>query len=374
VSAVVAPDVERQVVVPPNSPWQRFFFAPQSTAPMTLLRVGWGAVTAAWALSFLPDVDPFLTEGALSYERDLPPGAWNPLGRIGWDHAALATCLVLLVASLATMVGAKTRLSAAVAVLCLTCLQRGNTTIFNSGDLLLRQLGIAVLLAPSATLWSVDAVRARRRGRPATLLRAPWAMRLLQLELALGYLLSAWTKARGDTWHDGTAIALSLRIEDLQRFVAPEWLFDQSVLLNLFTWGALAFEATFIMLIWPTRLRLPVLAAGVLFHLGIEVFLDIGFFSLAIFLAYLAFLPTELADKWVARFDKRARADDERPPGTEDQSPGMPRWRRWGEGEREGDRVHPPTPTTDGDPGDPASPAGSRPPSGRDGGGDQLRS
>lgn len=291
----------------PRIGWDRFFFEPQSTAPMTLVRVGWGAVTAIWALTLLPDIDPFLTEGALLYERSYPAGSWNLLPHIGWDHAALAMCLLLLAAALSTMVGYRTRLSAAVAVLCLICLQRGNTTILNSGDLLLRQVGIAVLLAPCGVLWSVDAARARRRGRPPTLLRAPFAMRLLQLELALGYLLSAWTKTRGSTWHDGTAIALSLRIEDLQRFVAPEWLFDQSVLLNLITWGALVFEATFVVLVWPRRLRLWVLGVGVLFHLGIDVFLDIGFFSIAIWLAYLAFLPPELADRIVGRFDPEAR-------------------------------------------------------------------
>ena len=34
--------------------------------------------------------------------------------------------------------------------------------------------------------------------------------------------------------------------------------------------------------------------------------LDIGFFSLAIYLAYVAFLPDEVADRIVGRFDKRA--------------------------------------------------------------------
>ena len=92
--------------------------------------------------------------------------------------------------------------------------------------------------------------------------------------------------------------AASLRIEDLQRFVAPEWLFEQSLLLKLLTWATLAFEASFIVLVWPRRLRLWVLGAGVLLHLGIDLFLDIGFFSLAIFLAYLAFLPQDIADRW----------------------------------------------------------------------------
>lgn len=293
----------------PN-PWDTFFFAPQSTAPMTLVRVAWGAATAMWAVSLLPDIDPFFTEGALLYERSLQSGSWNLLPHLGWDHAALATCLVLLVASLLTMVGFRTRLSAAAAVLSLIVLQRANTVIFNSGDLLLRQVGIAVLLAPCGVRWSVDAALARRRGRPLNPLRAPFAMRLLQLELAIGYLLSAWTKARGDTWHNGTAIALSLRIEDLQRYVAPEWLFEQAVLLNLFTWAALAFEAAFVFLVWPRRLRLWVLGAGVLLHLGIDVFLDIGFFSLAVYIAYLAFLPTELADRVVDRVDPAGAGGD----------------------------------------------------------------
>ena len=81
------------------------------------------------------------------------------------------------------------------------------------------------------------------------------------------------------------------------------------VLLNLFTWAAFAFEATFVFLVWPRRQRLWVLGAGVLFHLGIDTFLDIGFFSIAIYLAYLAFLPTDLADRIVvAREGERRRS------------------------------------------------------------------
>ena len=176
--------------------WDRFFFEPQSTAPMTLVRVAWGAVMAVWAVSLLPDIDPFFTEGALLYERDLRDGSWNLLPHLG-GQAGLATCVVLLLASLGTMVGLKTRLSAAIAVLCLVVLQRGNSAIFNSGDLLLRLVGIAVVLSPCGLRWSVDAAIDRRRGRVRSLLRAPFGMRLLQLQLAVGYLLSAWTKTRG---------------------------------------------------------------------------------------------------------------------------------------------------------------------------------
>jgi vitamin K-dependent gamma-carboxylase-like protein len=287
------------------SPWDRFFFRAQSTAPMTLVRVVWGATTVVWAISLLPDIDPFFVEGDLMYERNLQPGAWNVLPHLP-DGAGLVACVLLLVAGAATMVGWRTRLSSLVAVLMMLVLQRANTTIFNSGDLLLRHIGICVALSPCGLLWSLDARRNRRKGRRRNVLRAPYGMRFLQLSLALGYFLSAWTKSRGPAWQDGTAIAYSLRIEDLQRFVAPEWLFDQAILLNLFTWATLAFEATFFALVWNRRLRPWVLATGVALHLGIDVFLDIGFFSIAIYTAYLSFLPDDVADRIVGRFDERA--------------------------------------------------------------------
>jgi len=304
----------------PVSPWDRFFFRAQSTAPMTLVRVVWGATAAVWAISLLPDVDPFFVEGDLMYDRKLNPGSWNVLPHLP-DGAGLVACALLLVASVATMIGWRTRLSSLVAVLMMVLLQRANTAIFNSGDLLLREIGICVALSPCGLLWSLDARRDRRRGRRRNVLRAPFAMRFLQLSLALGYFLSAWTKSRGATWQNGTAIALSLRIEDLQRYVAPEWLFHQAVLLNLFTWATLAFEATFFALVWNRRLRPWVLATGVALHLGIDIFLDIGFFSIAIYIAYLAFLPDDVANRIVARFDPRALEEplDQDPVG--DQQP-----------------------------------------------------
>jgi len=296
---------------PAMSQWDRFFFRPQSTAPMTLVRVGWGVIATAWAVSLLRDIDPFFVKGDLMYERTLSPGAWNVLPHLPGAHAGLIVCLVLLVAGVATAVGWHTRISSLVAVLMMVLLQRANSAIFNSGDLLLRQIGICVALSPCGLLWSLDARRDRRQGRVRNLLRAPFGMRFLQLSLCLGYFLSAWTKSRGTTWQDGTAIGLSLRIEDLQRFVAPEWLFDLGVILNLFTWATLAFEATFGVLVWNRRLRPWVIGVGVAFHLGIDLFLDIGFFSIAIFLAYAAFIPDEVAERLLARVTKQEQAQEE---------------------------------------------------------------
>ena len=300
------------------SAWDRFLFDPESPSPMVLVRAAWGIAAAIWAITLLPDIDPFLTKGALRSTQARQPGSWNPLDWIGWTKAPLVVCVVLLVAAVATAVGYRSRLSSAVAVLSMLALQRTNITIFNSGDLVLRQIGIAVALAPTGLLLSLDARRARRLRPPevgpsedidgepdadgvATPRRAPWATRLLQLQLALGYSLSCWAKVRGSTWHDGTALALALRISDLHRFNPPASIFHEAALLNLLTWATLVFEGSFIFLVWNRRFRPWVLCIGVLFHLGIDLFFDVGFFSWAMWIAYLAFLPPEVADQVIDR-------------------------------------------------------------------------
>jgi hypothetical protein len=293
----------------PASKVDRFLFAPQSTAPMTLVRVLWGAMAALWALSLLPDIDPFFTTGNLRYEDQLGKGSWNLLDHIGWSGAPAAACLMLVLAGALTMVGWRTRASSFAAALLMLSLQRTNVHVFNSGDLLLKLIGISVMLSPCGLLWSLDARRRQRRDEQVDLQRAPWALRLLQLQVALGYALSAWAKLRGTAWNNGTAIALALRLEDLDRFQAPEWLFNQSIILNLFTWATLLFEASFIFLVWNRRLRPWVLGAGVLLHLGIDVFLDIGWFSYAIFLSYVAFIPPDIADRLVAKVQRTLRRE-----------------------------------------------------------------
>ncbi len=295
------------------STWDRFLFEPESPSPLALLRVVWGALATVWAISLLSDIDPFMTRGELYYGGSNAIAYWNPLEWTHWQQAPIAVCILLVVTGLTTSIGLFSRASSLIAVLCMLSLQRTNPIVMNSGDYVLRHVGVAVALGPSGLLLSLDALRARRRAAakgqelPAPR-RAPWALRFLQLDIAIGYFLSMWPKLRGDTWHDGTAMGLALRITDVRRFGAPQWLFDQAVLLNVVTWGTLAFEASFLFLVWKRRWRPWVLGIGVLFHLGIDIFIDVGFFSYAMLASYIAFIPADVADRIVDRI--RARLPD----------------------------------------------------------------
>lgn len=272
--------------------WDRWAFAPVDAAPMAALRILVGLLTIGWTLSLLPDAETFLGDGGL--QRDLPEvsgGAWVvPLGE------PLLVLALLLAAAVALTLGWRTRAAAVVVAVLLLAVQRRDPWVLNSGDLLLRQLALLVMLMPAGETWSLDA---RRRG--VERLRAPWALRLLQLQISALYLFSVWAKVRGDSWNDGTAVGLALQIGDLQRLPLPEALATSLPLSAALSYGALAVEAALVVGLWLPRLRYPVMAAGAALHLGIEATLLIGWFSFAVVGSYLAFVPAAHLRSAVAR-------------------------------------------------------------------------
>lgn len=264
--------------------WARWAFSPVDTAPMAALRIAVGLLTVGWTLSLLPDAATFL--GGTGVQPDLPPhpgGQWVvPLGQ------PYVVLVVLLLAAAALILGWHTRAAAVVVFVLLLAIQRRDPWVLNSGDVLLRELAFFVMLMPAGETWSLDA---RRSGieRP----RAPWALRLVQLQISALYLFSVWAKVRGISWNDGTAVGIALQLEDLQRVSVPAALSTSILVSTILTYSSLLIEAALAVGLWLPRLRYPVMAAGVGLHLGIEATLLIGWFSLAVICSYLVFVPPE---------------------------------------------------------------------------------
>jgi hypothetical protein len=264
--------------------WSRWVFAPMDTAPMAALRIAVGLLTIGWTLSLLPDARTFLSTSGV--QHDLPhydSGAWTV--QLGSPYLVLT---VLLAAAVALVVGWRTRIVSVIVAVLLVVIQRRDPWILNSGDLLLRELAFFVMLMPAGETWSLDA---RRRG--VERLRAPWALRLVQLQISALYLFSVWAKVRGTDWNDGTAVGVALQLEDLQRFAVPAAVSTSLLASAVFTYSSLAVEASLAFGLWLPRIRYWVMAAGVGLHLGIEASLLIGWFSLAVISSYLAFFPPE---------------------------------------------------------------------------------
>lgn len=280
--------------------WNRFWFEPQSTAPLALFRIAFGLVVFAWTLSLAPDLlDFYSRDGLLSAQPGRFP-KWGILDLDSGEPTVWALWVLLLTGSLCLTVGFFSRLAALVVWVGLLSFERRNPYVNNSGDLLLRVLAFYLVFAPSGAALSLDRLRVARERFWEFPRRSPWAIRLVQVQLSVIYLTAVYAKSRGATWLDGDAVSYALRLEDLERFPVPASIESSPTASAVFSWGTLAVEGALGVLVW-TRLRPYVLFAGVGLHLGIDYAMTVGFFTPVILVSYLAFLSPQRAERLVVR-------------------------------------------------------------------------
>jgi hypothetical protein len=224
-----------------------------------------------------------------------------------------------LLGSLALTVGLHTRWAAVVVYLGILAFERRNPLVVNSGDQLIGNLALFCALAPSGVALSLDRWRAAP-GRfwefPA---RAPWALRLIQIQISVVYLSAVWQKVEGELWRNGTAVSYALRITDIHRFPTPDVVTQSVVVSELLTFGTLALEASLGILVWTRIARPWVLGMGISMHVGIDLWILVGFFSSAMIVSYIAFVPAETSSRRILtirdRFMGRRRDGARQGPG-----------------------------------------------------------
>jgi len=283
--------------------WQRFWFVPESTAPLVLVRIAFGVLVIAWAAALAPDLLTFLGPQGLLAETPHTdaPLLWTLLRPLNSDPAVIVCYVALLTAAVSLVARFQTRIAALVIFVVLTSFERRDVFVTNSGDEMIRIIALILVLAPAGA----------GKGVLGYARRSPWALRLLQLQVSILYLSAVWAKARGVTWNDGTATSYALRLHDMARYQVPHALSQSELFANLMTYGTLAVEFSIGVLVWNRRLRPYVLLAGIGLHLSIELTMRIGFFSWIVLVAYLAFVPPEQAELVIQRareLGRRARA------------------------------------------------------------------
>lgn len=286
--------------------WNRWWFTPRSIAPLVPLRIVLGLLVALWGVSLVADARAFLgPDGVLP----VVPDVRIRMGLLQlWrtDTAAVLVAAACIPAGLAVALGWRTRATTILAFLLLLSVSRRNAWILNSGDALLRHALLFLAMTPAGAAWSLDQRRTDRANAFVHFPRAaPWGLRLLQLQLSFVYLFSTISKLLGEPWLRGTALADAWRIGDIARFGVPMWLYDSAFAIALFTYATLVIEAALAFLLWNRRLRPYVALAGVLLHIGIEITMSVGFFSLVSVTLYLAFVEPSTVERWLATVRRR---------------------------------------------------------------------
>ncbi|MGV0795209.1 HTTM domain-containing protein [Mycolicibacterium sp. XJ1819] len=287
--------------------WRNFWFGPQLAYTLGIVRIAFGALIIGWTLLLSSDL--YIAFGTKGIMPQPPPQAytWGIFNEFSSDTALLIGWIVLLGAAIALTVGWHSRLAAIIVFVLILSFQRRDPLIFNLGDVVIRLEALFLALAPCGAALSLDQRRRDGSFWSAREIR-PWALRLMQIQLSIIYISTVIAKTAGETWHNGTAVAYALRQRDLQIIPLPSFLYDNLLILNALTWGTLIIEVAIGVLVWNRRWRPWVLAAGVMLHAGISLTLEVGFFSFAMFILYLAFIPPERAEAIATGAQRRLAA------------------------------------------------------------------
>lgn len=280
--------------------WTSFWFTPEPAHTLGLVRIAFGVVVAAWTLALLPDLYQLFGAQGVVPQHPRFDYEWSVFAIWPGDTALLVGWVLLLVSSLALAVGWHSRLAAVLVFVLVQSFVRRDPFVFNAGDAIVVLVALVLALSSCGAALSLD--QRRRTGAFWSAQdRAPWPVRLLQVQLSLIYLVSVQAKLSGESWLEGSAVSYAWRTDGRWAFLpAPEWLAANALIVNALTWGTLIVELAIAVLVWNRRLRLPVLGAGVIMHLAMMINLNIGFFSLAMFVLYLAFIPWETVQRMPA--------------------------------------------------------------------------
>lgn len=274
--------------------WQSFWFQPQPMYTLGVVRMAFGALAILWGLWLLPMRDGLLDANGVTPTQPSTAHTWGLFAVWNTNGAMLIGIVVLVLAAFALLVGWHSRLAAILVFILIMSFERRIPLAFNSGDALVRIEALLIAISPCGAALSLDQRRTTGSFWSAQT-RPNWPIRLLQVQLSIIYIAAAQVKLSGEPWLHGTAVSYVLRLEDMQRVIAPEWFATNALAMNMLTWGTIAVELAVGILVWFPRFRPWVLAAGVLMHLLIDAYVQIGIFSYAMFVMYFAWLSPETA-------------------------------------------------------------------------------
>jgi hypothetical protein len=245
----------------------------------------------------------FALDGVLSFtDKSLPILKDESWSIFYWTRNFLPVQAIWWLGFLAAVgftLGTMTRLSTILLLIVQSSMIQRNRWVANGEDLVFRMLLLYACFATLDNAYSLKRWLDLRRRSPSEPLPEPltvsgWPIRLMQINIALIYVISLPNKLTDDVaWLNGHAIYLSIVSNLWSRFPWPA-LFYNGLLSTLFTYGTVLTEGLFPILIWFPKTRRYALAGIASLHLGIALILkNVTFFSLAMDCGFLVFLTAD---------------------------------------------------------------------------------
>jgi hypothetical protein len=294
----------------PLRAWNQFWFAPISARPLGAFRVAFGIISLANLALLTVDLDHWLT-GAGILQGTESREVSGPFRQSLLHYVQDPTSVRLFFAATAVVtvlfaVGWHTRTMGILLYLATLSIHHRNIVTNSGADVLLMLVTFYMMLSPCGAAYSLDARReARRRGgTQAEPLIVPWAQRLIQIQVALVYFVTAVLKSNGATWLNGTALHFVVSNVEVGRFRLDP-LTQYPLAINALTIGGLLIEFSLAALLWSRATRPYAVAAGIALHGGIMLMVNIPIFGELIVACYLTFMGPDELDAILLRLDPR---------------------------------------------------------------------
>nr|BFF21309.1 hypothetical protein GCM10025730_48300 [Promicromonospora thailandica] len=121
-------------------------------------------------------------------------------------------------------------------------------------------------------------------------------------QVCLVYVLSGLFKLEGAAWRDGTAVHYPLALPQFRPWpLLADLVVGQGWLVATATWGTLALQVAFPILVLHRRLRTAAVGGALLMHAAIAVVLGLPFFSLFMMAGDCVFLRDTAVARRVAQ-------------------------------------------------------------------------
>ena len=296
-------------MIHPIRSWNTFFFGLVSAKPLGLIRILYGLLALANLAFCAVDLEYWYTDQGLlrGDESWVIAGLMQPSPLQFFQDATsvkIAFGLTALFAALLT-IGWRTKLMSILYYIGMLSIHNRNLVSSSGADVLLLVYGFNLMLSPCGAAYSVDAwLESRRRGTPASPVIVPWALRLIQIQLFIVYVMAATLKTGGNLWLNGSALHYVLNNTEVTRFDV-RFLTEYPLLINVMTYSALAMEFSLAYFIWFRSMRPFVLYLGLMLHAGILITINIPCFGELMWIGYLAFLTPPEFDAFLHALDVR---------------------------------------------------------------------
>lgn len=272
--------------------WNGFFFEPVPVYPLALFRIVFGCLLLVDSFFLLGNLRDYLgPHGLIEYRRYFKRSRHLVFSLFLYFPPTMASVYWIMGLHLVSVtmmtVGFLTPLSTLLSFITLRSIVNRNPQICNGGENVAKIMCFFLIFAPSGSAWSLDAVLFH--AKDLHVLHAPWALRLMQLQVSIIYLYTAYWKLKGETYRNGTALYYAASNFVYSRLAFPRFLLRKPWVQWL-TWGTLAFEFALGSGLWIEEFRHWLVAMGVGFHLAIECILSVHLFGWYMIASLLLFL------------------------------------------------------------------------------------